>query len=444
MNKNIIIAILIVAVILLQPIVLVNSGNDTSKQLYTETRKTLPDNLPWYFFAVFGDNRPHDVNDVELPNVFHRILDEAKATNPQGLIGTGDHVGTGLPEQIDHLHDLLVGYENVWLGIGNHDMYGTNYTYWVKRIAPDHFNIDDIPGWRIAFVNSEVRLSTQWTQQLENALGSADGRAVVLVFHRPAYPNVDHNLDGQRKKILFNTMKEYNNVKLVLQGHWHGFAVSKGYNATWYIIGGSGAPLYYYPDHPYEKDTVLVKGRYHYAYLILMPNQTFKVIPIRIDSASGEISVVKINATAYMIYQDKLTVFRNYTYIPVRVNYTYKNWTIYTVLLVPPKKHIMVNYMVADGKVTVTCNASTWYVYAPRKSSTKALVSEGENGRAALTLEVQTTTTTTTMTTTTTTTTGETTTTTSTPSGGVDPLVIGGIIVLVLVLVVVGFYKMRH
>lgn len=438
MNKPVIIAMIIIVAVLLQPVILVNS-NTAGQQLYTETRKTLPDNLPWYFFAVFGDNRPHDVNDVELPEMFHRILGEVKTTNPQGLIGTGDHVGKGLPEQIDHLYDLLAGYENAWLAIGNHDIDGSNYTYWVKRIAPDHFNIDDIPGWRIAFVNSEVRSSKQWSQQLEDALGGADNRAVVLVFHRPAYPHVDHNLDTQKRKILINTMKKYNNVKLVLQGHWHGFAVSEAYNATWYIIGGSGAPLYYYPDRPYEENTVLVEGRYHYAYLILMPNQTFKLFPIRIDSASGGISVDKINATAYMIYQDKLTVFRNHTYIPIRVSYTYKNWTIYTVLLAPPKKHVMVNYMIVDGKVAVTCNASTWYVYAPRKSSTKALVSEGVNGRAILMLEEPTTITTTT----TTTAPGEPATTTA-PPGRVDPLVIGGIIVLILVLVVAGFYKMRH
>ncbi len=406
-------ALLIVSLILSMIAVIIPARADVDGrvQLFKLTRRKIPSNLPWYPLAVIGDNRPHDTNEVRLPNVFYRIINEIREVDPLAVIGTGDHVGKGTKPQIDELYNTMKGLENVWLVLGNHDIYiPGNITYWEALIGPEHYYIDDIPGWKIFFIDSEARLTTQWRNEVNwvfNNLG--DNEAGIIVFHRPAYPYVEHNLDGERIKPLINAIEAHDHVKLVLQGHWHGFAVGAKYNVTWIITGGAGAPLYYYPSKPYEKGTVIVKGRYHYLYLVLYPNQTFTYYTVRADAASGKVEITGINNTAYRITNTKRDLFNKYTPIPVRINYTYKNWTIYAVILAPPNGEAVINFKTTSYGVIATCTADTWYIYAPRPNSDKAHVAEGVNHHAELILGSK-------PATTTPTTTGKASSTTTTPS----------------------------
>jgi len=352
------------------------------EQLFKKTRVVIPNNLPWYFLVVFGDNRPSDTSSIAPPVIFREILDETRLLYPLAVIGTGDHTGKGIKAQIDELYDLLInsGLENVWLAIGNHDKTSGQISYWTEKIAPESYFIDDIPGWRIAIINSETDL-TNWKNQLKNALGAASNRNVILVFHRPAYPYVKHNLDPDKVSALIEMIETYDHVKLVLEGHWHGYGYQVTGGITWLITGGAGAPLYSYPSHPYG-NAVLVLHKYHYVILILYPNGTFRITPVLAGSAGGKIIIKKMNRSTIQIKNTKLDIFGKPTAIPVRLKVNCGKWIVYSVIMIPPDSSVNIRYEVHDDVLRISCNAKTWFSYAVPTNQTyiKALVGLPNNG----------------------------------------------------------------
>ncbi len=383
--------------------------------LYKESRTIIPDNLPWYPVVVIGDNRPTNVNSVQLPPIFYMVVNETKEIYPVAVIGTGDHTGMGTQEQINVLYNALKGLQNVWLALGNHDLDAHQEKYWTQVIAPDHYYIDDIPGWRVYVLNSECRLSMQWKAQVNTIWNNLGNRSLILVFHRPIYPKVEHNLDPERANYLLNKIAQHDHVKLVLQGHWHGYASEVKNGITWIITGGAGAPLYDYPKTPPDNATIVLE-RNHYIVLILYPNQTFTYEPILAGVGSGALKIIKINATAYKIVNTKLDIFKKPAWIPVRLDVNVSNWNIYTSLIVPPNATIIVNYEIDGYDVKITSNATNWYAYAtPPGGANNAVVGKPVNNVAELKLYKLQTATTTTTTTTTTFTTNTTTTTSRAP-----------------------------
>ncbi len=382
--------------------------------LYEESRTVIPDNLPWYPIVVIGDNRPTNVNSVQLPPIFYMVINETKEIYPIAVIGTGDHTGMGTPEQINVLYNALKGLQNVWLALGNHDLDAHQEKYWTQVIAPDHYHVDDIPGWRIYVLNSECRLSMQWKAQVNNIWNNLDNRSLILVFHRPIYPRVEHNLDPERANYLLNKIAQHGHVELVLQGHWHGYASEVRKGITWIITGGAGAPLYDYPKTPPDNATIVLE-RNHYIVLILYPNQTFTYEPILAGDGSGTLKIIRINTTAYKIVNTKLDIFKKPAWIPVRLHTNVSSWTVYTSLIVPPNTTITVNYEINGYDVKIRSNATNWYAYAtPPGGANNAVVGKPVDNVAKLKLyKLQTTTKTTTITTATSTPIITTTTTTS-------------------------------
>ncbi|RLF16939.1 MAG: hypothetical protein DRJ66_02140, partial [Thermoprotei archaeon] len=336
----------------------------------------------------FGDNRPSDTTSVVLPPVFKEIVKEIKVLNPLAVIGTGDHTGEGSIAQIDKLYELLneSGLENIWLAIGNHDVRQGKYSYWFKKIAPEYYKIDDIPGWRIAIVNSEASLS-EWRRQLEDVLKDAGDRNVVLIFHRPAYPDVQHNLASDKVSILVDVLDVYDRVKIVLQGHWHGYGYMIGDGITWIVTGGAGAPLHSSPTS--SPGATLVLGKHHYLCLILYPNKTFSFTPVLAGPGSGMITITNVNGSAIRIRNGKLDIYRKPVAVPVRVKVNCGKWVIYSVILVPPSSDVIVNYKVQDNTLVVACNAHEWYAYAVPlgQQIDKAIVETPVNGVVKLELE---------------------------------------------------------
>ncbi len=365
--------------------------------LYKESRTIIPDNLPWYPVVVIGDNRPTNVNSVQLPPIFYMVVNETKEIYPVAVIGTGDHTGMGTQEQINVLYNALKGLQNVWLALGNHDLDAHQEKYWTQVIAPDHYYIDDIPGWRVYVLNSECRLSMQWKAQVNTIWNNLGNRSLILVFHRPIYPKVEHNLDPERANYLLNKIAQHDHVKLVLQGHWHGYASEVKNGIMWIITGGAGAPLYDYPKTPPDNATIVLE-RNHYIVLILYPNQTFAYEPILAGVGSGALKIIKINATAYKIVNTKLDIFKKPAWIPVRLDVNVSDWNVYISLIVPPNATIIVNYKIDGYDVKITSNATNWYAYAtPPGGANNAVVGKPVNNVAELKLyKLQTTTTTTT------------------------------------------------
>ncbi|MCD6301008.1 MAG: hypothetical protein J7L82_02945, partial [Staphylothermus sp.] len=274
-------------------------------------------------------------------------------------------------EQYQRLYEILISsnISNIWLAIGNHDVevFYEAIQYWKQYIGPEYYYIEDIPGWRIVILNSETRLSLHWRKQLDETLSNITNRSAILVFHRPAFPDVDHNLDSERRSILMNAIKNYDHVKLVLQGHWHGWAKLIKDNITWIITGGAGAPLYSHPEQVISKDLEIITRKYHYTITILYPNQTFKIIPVLLNPEPS-ISITKLNETAYKITNNAHDIYWNKTKLPIRLKHSTDVNNIYIQLLVEPGSTI-VNVVDNGYQYILSANTSDWYVYLYNKTN---------------------------------------------------------------------------
>ncbi len=466
MNKHVYILLLIFIIGFSLQTPIINSSQNNITPLYEAKHKTIPDTLPWYPIVVFGDNRPENTSDQKLPSIFYKIIEEFDTIQPIAVIGTGDHVGMGYEYQYEELYRVFneTNLENIWMAIGNHDIdVAEGRSNWAKYIGPEYYYVDDIPGWRIAVVDSETNLWANWKNQLLAMYENLSNRSLIFVFHRPAFPDVDHNLASDRINTLLNVFKSNGYPKIVLQGHWHGWAYEIKYNVTWIITGGGGAPLYTYGVPAPENGEVVV-GKYHYLVLILYPNQTFQFYPVLMGV--GSISVDKVNETTYIITNNKLDIHGNPVAMPVRIKHVVSGVEMDTVLMAPPKSKVYVTYLINGNTVKVLCNASKWYVYLydlenPDASPVYTPVNDQVVFTAEIPVETETTTPTTTPetisieTNTTTPQTTSKTTTTSTPSKttttsttikaeeGVDPYVLAiTAIALILVVGTITWYYM--
>ncbi len=335
---------------------LVSGAGERYERLDKYTSRPIPQGLPWYYVVVFGDNRPPRTSSVEYSPPFHYILHDINETRPHAVIGTGDHVGRGYKDQMIHLWMLMKDYENVWLGFGNHDR-GRDTWFWRQSIAPLYYYVDKIPGWRIVFLNSEDDAYTL-AERAEEMLNVTD-RAKIVVIHRPLYPWVDHNIDSRKKEMLEQIFIR-ENVSLVLEGHWHGYAEETRGDIRYVIVGGGGAPLYSWPGHPgYPRN-------YHYMQLILYPNGTYSYRIIQVaDQAGRSVGSFKVESrgdTVY-IYNNRLDFWSHPTRVTTRINLSVAGHTVYVVLDADPGV-VQARAYVYNGYIYVETNTSgPWYAY---------------------------------------------------------------------------------
>ncbi|OYT40738.1 MAG: hypothetical protein B6U89_01120, partial [Desulfurococcales archaeon ex4484_58] len=360
--------ILSLLLIALDLLVIVDSSDDVV-DLYTKTKRKIPDTLPWYSIIVFGDNRPQDTSSNVFPSVFYTFIDELKNINPIAVIGTGDHVGSGYESQYQALYQVFngSGLENIWLAMGNHDVeVNEGWNNWEKYVGPRYYYVDDIPGWRIGFGNTEFKTTIEFQNHISSFYENLDNRSLILVLHRPVYPDVDHNIRSDWIPVLKSIFDEKGYPKLVLQGHWHGWAYEIRDNVTWIITGGAGAPLYTYGVEEPSKGEV-VTGVYHYMVLILYPNQTFTFYPVRIGF--GSLNVEQINSTTYMVVNNKLDVHNKPVSMPVRIKYQYEDIEIDFVGMIPGKSIVYVNFRIEEDILSIRANTSNWYIYIYNESN---------------------------------------------------------------------------
>lgn len=374
MLKNITILAIVIVLTLANVVSIAYSIN-----LVNESYRSIPDGLPWYFLVVFGDNRPSDTHSVELPSVYYRIVGEVRVLAPFAVIGTGDHTGRGTREQINEFINSLKGLENVWVCLGNHDLYSSELDYWVRNVAPEFYYVDDIPGWRIVFVNTNAEPLGKFINETHILFQGAGGRRIILVIHYPLYPDVKHNIveldDGvERMKVLLQLINEYN-VSLVLQGHWHGYAETTVNNTKYIITGGGGAPLYWSPMN-IDAERV-AKGKYHYLILTLFPNGTYTYTPV--DARIGEIKIIRINETTYLIKNTKVDLWGNPIEMPVRLNITVNKQLHYIVLMAKPNTTTLVSYIWNNNTPILTTNTDKFYIYIPTNDPEKPIVYTIEN-----------------------------------------------------------------
>ncbi|ADV64814.1 metallophosphoesterase family protein [Desulfurococcus mucosus] len=338
----------------------------TPLSLYEKTRRVIPGNLPWYPLIIIGDNRPSDVNAVDPPGVFYQAVNEAENALPLAFIGLGDHVGLGTLDQYVKLYEILnkTRLENIWMTPGNHDVAysgvnGTGFDFWRQFIGPDSMVVDDIPGWRIALIDSETDIST-WGQQIQAAYNSTGGRMLLLGFHRPLYPNVNHNLKQGYDTVLLGYMNSNGWPALVLQAHFHAW-VSYRYNGTEFlIVGGTGAPLYSCTD--VSAPGAVCSSTFHYLVLTLYPNGTYTYTPVKLGEGSGTLRVIPLNSTAYLVANSKIDVYGNPVEYPVRLRFKAQGLDVYVVARIPASSGVVFALDPATGRLLVSQGVD-YYVY---------------------------------------------------------------------------------
>ncbi len=334
----------------------------------------IPQNLPWYPLVVFGDNRPKDMSAVKFDEPFYRLVRELWLINPEAIIGTGDHVGLGRTDQIREFLKLMAGLPNTWIATGNHDWSyvkaGANRQFWEEYVTPNLNIVDSIPGWRIILINGyaleakdiDTSKITDIVRREDviKAIENSGDRKIILVFHVPpldkgyGYPTV---FSRNQMEFLRSIIKDYSDkIKLVLCGHWHVWNRVKYFNVDLVITGGGGAPLSSSGGIP----------EYHYAILILMPNGTYKLWPIK--TLTGEVKEyyenIGDNKIIVKIMNTKQNINNEPTIIPKRVSVSFNGITVYVYLLVPPGEHEIV-FEKQDGKIIVETGKgiNQWFVY---------------------------------------------------------------------------------
>lgn len=413
--------------------------------LYNKTQTPLPQDLPWYFIVVIGDNRPKAVAWVQLPKVFYDSVNEISMINPQALVGLGDHVGQGSRRQYEEFYRVMNSSHiiNQMYAMGNHDVaYGKKaWQFWKEYMGPYTIVYDGIPGWRILLLSSEAGLDL-WNQTLENAYSSLGDRFMIVGFHRPIKPYVHHNLQDDYKEMsdaLLYYMKEHGRTPLVLQAHWHGWAEYHENGTDWLIVGSLGAPLY--STDSCEAAATCVSD-YHYLVLILYPDGKYQYTPVLVGENSGNITVEYINQTAVIIKNTKVDVYGNPIDMPVRVVYNLASgsslYQLNIVVLVPKETigYIRLVEGPSGPKIMSNISTSNSYIYIINEKTGKEItVYNGDINGLDLSQWLPSLPSTTA--------TSSPTTTTQAKQGGsnIDYTVVGAVIVLIVLAVVVYFIR---
>ncbi len=395
------------------------SGGDYSS-VGIGTREEIPDNLPWYPVIVFGDNRPDHSGEVEFNPVTYDMRDEFIVLNPFAVIGVGDHVWNGYVDQIQHLMETFKDVPNVWVVAGNHEWNNKPYIddsnregveYWRQHVSPDLYYKDDIPGWRIVFIN--LRLGyMDWTtveNWLRNDAFKTD-RHLIVAFHEPVAPNREASKAIRSVQSKLIPILDSVDPDIVVQGHIHCY--DEGYRGpTLYMItGGGGAPkCKRYP--------------YHYVVFVLKPSGDYEYIPVSITD--GKIAIYEHTSEnythllwKYTVLNTKKDIYGHQAWIPIRINFEI-NGKEYGLVAIYGNSETEVDlaYNKESGELHIeytTSNTPLWSSYPPYfYNSTNTWIINGST--ATITLINLEKTSPITTTTTTTSSNGETTTTSTSP-----------------------------
>ena len=356
------VAALIVVLAAAGALLLPARGECCSEPLENATRTPIPQGLPWYFVVAFGDNRPKNTESTGFPKTFLEIVNETRKLDPYAVIGTGDHVGAGRRSQYEELWRVLSGLPNVWLTPGNHDLLQANSADLWRQYVGGLEQVHYLPGWNIVLVNTYVKRPADLKAQLDRAGEALRYNNTILATHYPWKPWLGHNLQqrpgGKTMARMLEDWVESHHVKIVLEGHWHGYAEKRS-NGTLYIVtGGGGAPGYTAPP---DTDADYARGGLpHYLVIILRPDGEYRVLPVYVGK--GKVVVEKLEPWEARIYQDKYLVNRTPADLPVRVGLE-RNGTRVMVQLVAPHAANITISLLPGGKLQVVGPARDLVAY---------------------------------------------------------------------------------
>jgi hypothetical protein len=207
-------------------------------------------------FNVFGDTRTN-------PDAHRQVVNRICAEGPQMVVHTGDMVTDGsiasLWTEAMSIESCLIQPKILQPACGNHEgSYCTNNP--VRRALGNDkkYYSFDFRGLTFVALDSNDLSAAQlaWFDALPA------GKTYVPFFHHPPYATISgHTSDMDVRQKLVPRFKA-RGIKLVLNGHNHGYdrAVSDG--ITYVTVGGGGAPLY--PCGPSQSYTKACVSDYSY------------------------------------------------------------------------------------------------------------------------------------------------------------------------------------
>lgn len=189
-------------------------------------------------FMVFGDTRDN-------PSVHGKIVARLCAAKPKAVFHTGDIVANGgsprLWEEALRIEDCLISSKLLQPSCGNHE--GSKCVDNPLRKALGNtkkYYTVDVGEFTFIALDSNAPSGEQlkWLDSLPT------GKNYIPFFHHPAYPTMSGH--GADSAVIRDFVPRFKNrgVKLVLNGHNHGYDRAVVDGVQWVTSGGGGAPLY--------------------------------------------------------------------------------------------------------------------------------------------------------------------------------------------------------
>jgi predicted phosphohydrolase len=201
-----------------------------------------------YTFVFFGDNQPE--KGVTQPDVFIHIIEMINADNPLFVIGGGDFVADGTPEQFEAFLQVISDLDShMFYVCGNHD----NSVHYKKYLGKKVYAFTYKNSMFVILDNSRKVLSQDQLTFLETQLKKGYEHTFVIMHIPPFDPEGTHAMIHPEE--FLEIIQEYK-VDYVLCSHIHGFYEEKIGDTVLIISGGAGGPLHRGGHHHYIVVTV--------------------------------------------------------------------------------------------------------------------------------------------------------------------------------------------
>lgn len=203
-----------------------------------------------YKFVFFGDNRPKF--GKEQPEVFINIIKMINKEDPLFVIGGGDFVIEGTPENFEEFLKVVGNLKApLFYVCGNHDDSNCYEEYLWDRVYSFTYKNSIF----IALDNSKGIIDKKQLNFLKNQLKRKFEYKFVFMHEPPFDPRPGGNHCMINSKEFMEIVQE-NSVDYVFCSHIHSYYEEKIDNTTYIISGGAGAPLMREGFHHYIAVTV--------------------------------------------------------------------------------------------------------------------------------------------------------------------------------------------
>lgn len=211
--------------------------DNMSGQLTSFTAATLVDSSN-YSFSVHGDTHIGATGG----NAMKRALQDSKNDGDSFAIIAGDITNTGLDSEFDSFNGQVgeVSF-TVFPAIGNHDIFFDGWNRYKKKIGRSMYTVNAGTQTQIFFMDSANGVFGQeQLDWLRSELAASSKALKIVVTHFPLFvgefSSIFKHASDEEVTLFKSIMQDYN-VKLVLAGHYHGYA-DKTIGVTRYIVTG--------------------------------------------------------------------------------------------------------------------------------------------------------------------------------------------------------------